>query len=231
MFTYIFRHLNRIKKIQKTYDSGKTKESSKMMDDMLVPVIDKLLKISGARITVKGTEFISKDENYLFVGNHQGNFDIPVLYHVSPVKMSFVAKKEMEKIPLLGMAMKARGCIFLDRENPRNAIKGINDGIKLLKSGYSLSLFPEGTRSKGETMNEFKTGGLRLALKSGVKVIPVTMQGTYKMMEQNNGIIIPNDVQITFSAPIDSTLYSDVNQLASDIKAIIQSNLSHSTLF
>lgn len=225
LFGVILTHLPKINKIKKMFDSGNREDSSKQIDTIITPAIAKLVKISGAKITIKGTELISKNENYLFVSNHQGNFDIPILYHSSPIKMSFVAKKEMENIPLLSKVMKTRGCIFLDRGNPRNAIKGINEGIKLLKSGYSLSLFPEGTRSKGDNMNEFKTGGLRLALKSGVKVVPVTIQGTYKLMEQNNGRIKPSDVQITFSEPIDSTLYTDANKLAEDIEKIIQSNI------
>jgi 1-acyl-sn-glycerol-3-phosphate acyltransferase len=101
----------------------------------------KLIKISGAEVIVKGIENLDPNETYLFVANHQGNYDIPLLYTYSPVKMAFIAKQEMEKLPFIGRLMKLRRCIFLNRNNPKEGIKVIQEGIDLLKKGENIAFF------------------------------------------------------------------------------------------
>ncbi|MDA1675734.1 lysophospholipid acyltransferase family protein [Bacillus cereus group sp. TH152-1LC] len=228
LFGYIALNLRKIRQAEKLHAEGKQKESFRLIETVAEKGIKKIIKIVGARTTIKGLENISHEETYLFVGNHQSNMDIPLVYACIPRKPTFIAKKEMEKIPLLGRVMKAKGCIFLDRNNPRNAIKSINEGVELLKSGENLVLFPEGTRSKGPKMNEFKAGGLKLALKSGVKIVPVTIKNSYMLMEMNNGKVKPADVEIIFSEPIDVSNCKDAVTLSADIQKIIEQNLRDS---
>lgn len=225
LFGYIATKLKLISEAEQLIEKGKEKEAFSLMNKAVGKGTRRILKIAGARTTVKGLENLSANETYLYVSNHQSNMDIPLLFTVIPNKPSFIAKKEMEKIPLLNRVLKAKGCIFLDRENPRNAIKNINDGIQLLQKNESVVLFPEGTRSKGPTMNEFKAGGLRLALKSGVKVVPVTIKNSYMLMEHNNGKVRPADVEVTFSEPIDVSNYKDAKTLTADLYKIIEENL------
>ena len=119
------------------------------------------------------------------LGTIKSTMDIPILYSTAPQTMAFVAKKEMEKIPLLGYWMKERGCVFIDRDNARNSLKAINQAIENLKLGHSMAIFPEGTRSRGPQVGDFKTGSLRIAMKSGVKVIPgVSIKDSYKLTEK-----------------------------------------------
>lgn len=225
LFGYIATKLKLISQAEQLIYQGKPKEAYRLMDKTVEKGTRRILKIAGARTTVRGLENLSANETYLYVSNHQSNMDIPLLFTIMPYKPTFIAKKEMGKIPLLNRVLKAKGCILLDRENPRNAIKNINDGIKLLNSGVSVVLFPEGTRSKGPIMNEFKPGGLRLALKSGVKIVPVTIKDSYMLLEHNNGKVTPADVDITFSEPIDTSKYKDAVTLANDIQEVIQKNL------
>jgi len=225
LFGYIATKLKLISQAEQLIYQGKHKEAYRLMDKTVEKGTRRILKIAGARTTVRGLENLSANETYLYVSNHQSNMDIPLLFTIMPYKPTFIAKKEMGKIPLLNRVLKAKGCILLDRENPRNAIKNINDGIKLLNSGVSVVLFPEGTRSKGPAMNEFKPGGLRLALKSGVKIVPVTIKNSYMLLEHNNGKVTPADVDITFSEPIDTSKYKDAVTLANDIQEVIQKNL------
>ena len=173
MWGYILSKANKTFTINRLNKAGKNKEKVELIDRFILKCTKKLVKISGADVTVTGTENVASDEPVLYVGNHQGNMDIPLLYSTAPQTMAFVAKKEMEKIPLLGYWMKERGCVFIDRDNARSSLKAINEAIQNLKLGYSMAVFPEGTRSKSSQVGDFKAGSLRIAIKSGVKVIPV----------------------------------------------------------
>ena len=137
-----------------------------------------ILKIAGAKVTVKGEENIPKDDTVLFVSNHQSNFDIPLLMAYINVPKGFIGKKELESWPFIGTWMKYIHCVFMDRDNLRKSAEAIVDGIKLLRSGYSMVIFPEGTRSKGKPVDGFKAGSFKLATKSKRAIVPVTINGT-----------------------------------------------------
>lgn len=163
------------------------------------------VKDSGAHITVYGKENIPKDKTVLFVSNHQSDFDIAIFLAMLPEKREgFVAKVELEKIPFLSAWMKRIHCIFLDRKDMKQSAKTILEGIRLLKSGHSMVVFPEGTRSKGEQMGEFKAGSFKLATKSKVPIIPVTIDGSYKIMEGNSYRICPANVNVYVHKPIET---------------------------
>lgn len=150
--------------------------------------------------------------------------DIPLLYSTAPQTMAFVAKKEMEKIPLLGYWMKERGCVFIDRDNARSSLKAINQAIENLKLGHPMAIFPEGTRSKGPQVGDFKAGGLRIAIKSGVKVIPVSIKDSYKLIEKK-GKNTPAKVSVHYSESIDPKNFKDTNELATEVLAQIKKHL------
>ncbi|WP_200805876.1 lysophospholipid acyltransferase family protein [Desulfonispora thiosulfatigenes] len=186
-----------------------------------------LINLTGSRVKVTGTELIPTDGPVLFVSNHQGNFDIPLLLAAISKPKGFVAKIELKKMPLVNRWMQAINCVFIKRNHPKEALKSINEGIAVLRKGYSLVVFPEGTRSKGKNMNEFKSASLRLATKSGVPIVPITINGSYKIMEQNSGLIRPADVEITISEPINPQDFKsyDANELMHMLKTKIEENL------
>ncbi|QJX80774.1 lysophospholipid acyltransferase family protein [Priestia megaterium] len=212
----------------KFHNRGNPLRAYQSIDDTVIFFMNKIVEISGARVKATGFETLDKDETYLFVSNHQSNFDIPLLYTYSPIKMAFVAKQEMRKIPIMGKLMELRGHIFMNRDNPKDAVKSIQKGIEVLKSGASLAVFPEGSRSKGEAMGSFKPGALRLAIKSGVKVVPVIINGSYNLMEANNGRVKPADVEIKYLNPLDSKNYKDAVKLTEELEIIIKNELQHS---
>lgn len=223
---YLLRHAKILNKVaSRLHAEGNSKAAYKFIDKIAAKAMRKIIKISGADVSVKGIEHLNLEETYLFVGNHQGNYDIPLIYTYSPIKMAFAAKEDLEKIPLIGSLMKQRGCIFLKKDNPRDSVLSINRGIEVLKSGESLCIFPEGKRSKSSEMNLFKPGALRLAIKAGVKVVPVVIDGSYKLMEANNGKVKPASVEITFLPPIDSKKYKDSTQLCEVVEKTIRENL------
>jgi len=224
MWGYILSKANKTFTIDRLNKAGKNKEKLELIDRFILKCTKRLVKISGADVTVTGTENVPSDEPVLYVGNHQGNMDIPLLYSTAPQTMAFVAKKEMEKIPLLGYWMKERGCVFIDRENARISLKAINEAIQNLKLGHSMAVFPEGTRSKSSQVGDFKAGSLRIAIKSGVKVIPVSIKDSYKLIEKK-GKNTPAKVSVHYSEPIDSKNFKDTNELAAEVLAQIKKHL------
>lgn len=159
-----------------------------------------VMKLSGAKITVIGEENIPKDQTVLFIANHQSNFDIPLIMSSIDVPKGFIAKKELEKWPMISTWMKYINCIFMDRSNLRKSAEAIVEGAKLLKNGYSMVIFPEGTRSKGGPVEDFKAGSFKLATKSKCPIVPVTIDGTYKLLEANKNWIKADNVR-TYHTP------------------------------
>lgn len=160
-----------------------------------------LVKLTGSKIEVVGQEKIPKGP-VLFVSNHQGNFDVPILIGFLEKPLGFISKVEVKKIPFIPRWMEAMNCVFIDRKDRRKAVQSIRDGIATLKKGHSLVIFPEGTRSKGDEMGEFKKGGLRLATDSKVPVVPITISGSYKIMEESKFGFKPAQVKVTVHDPI-----------------------------
>ena len=162
------------------------------------------LKIAGAKITVKGVENIPTDQAVLFVSNHRSYFDILVSYVSSPIPLGFVAKKEMETIPGLSTWMKNIRCLFLDRDNLKEGLKTILQGVEQLKSGYSVYICPEGTRNHQKEMLPFKEGSTKMAEKAKVPIIPVALTNTDALFELNSHFSIkPSHVTIEYGKPVE----------------------------
>lgn len=156
---------------------------------------------SGCKMTVIGRENIP-DTPVLFASNHQSYFDILVTHNAIRRPVGFVAKKEMEKYPLLPLYMKDIGCIFLNRDDPREGVKTIQAGAEQLKAGHDMLICPEGTRSKCDSMNHFKEGSLKMAEKAKVPVVPVALIGTNRLLECRPGFNIKKgNVTVVFGEP------------------------------
>lgn len=193
----------RLIKVKSLERKGKLEERQLLIHKITHSWSKLVVKLSGSKLNITGTNNIPKDEAVLFVANHQSNFDIPVIMAAIDVPKGFIAKKELEKVPLVSFWMKYIRCIFMDRSNLRKSAEAIVEGINILKSGYSMVIFPEGTRSKGGPANEFKAGSFKLAIKSKVKIIPVTIDGSYKILEANNNKIKASNVNLIIHEPID----------------------------
>ncbi|EHI96858.1 1-acyl-sn-glycerol-3-phosphate acyltransferase [Clostridium sp. DL-VIII] len=184
-----------------------------------------VIRVSGAKVNVIGSENLPKDKTVLFVSNHQSNFDIPLLLSTIDIPKGFIAKKELESWPFISTWMKYINCIFMDRDNLRKSAEAIVDGIKLLKSGYSMVIFPEGTRSKGKPVNEFKGGSFKLATKSKCPIVPLTINGTYKLLEANNNKIKGAEIELVIHPPIETSSLSkeELENLPEYVHSIISS--------
>lgn len=141
-----------------------------------------LFKATRSTVEVIGSENIPKGETVLIVSNHQSYMDIPALLGYLGVPFGFIAKKELGKIPIFSRWMRYFKCVFIDRKDPRKSLEAIQESINNIKSGYPQLIFPEGTRSKSNEMAEFKAGSLRIATKTNATILPVTIDGTYKIL-------------------------------------------------
>lgn len=189
---------------------------------------NKLLDLAGANVQVFGEENLPKT-NAVFISNHQGSFDITVMVaKIGAEPHGFLAKAEMEKMPIVKNWLKHLECICVERKDSKKAMKSVIDAIKLVKSGASLTVFPEGTRSKCDKMGEFKSGGSIIAIKAGVPIVPITIDGTYKLLEVNKRLkITPANINITIHEPIETKNLSkeEIQGIDEKIKEIIQSKL------
>ena len=162
-----------------------------------------ILRIAGVETTVIGLENVP-DEPVLFIGNHRSYFDILLTYSRCKRLTGYVAKKEMEKIPLLSTWMKYLYCLFLDRHDPKQGMKTILTAIDYIKRGISICIFPEGTRNSGEELSllPFKEGSFKIAEKTGCAIVPISLNNTAEMFEAHFPKIKKTHVVIEYGAPV-----------------------------
>jgi 1-acyl-sn-glycerol-3-phosphate acyltransferase len=161
-----------------------------------------LVAASGAQVHITGLENLPQNSAVLFVSNHQSNFDVPIILGCIRKPKAYVTKIELSNIPVLSTWMKNIGCVFINRQDIRQSLKVMNEAAEIMRAGQSMVIFPEGTRSKSSTMAEFKKGSLKLAGKAGVPIVPVSINGSYKIMEANGGRIKPALVELVVGQPI-----------------------------
>lgn len=214
------------KEAQKLLAEGKIDEMNNIVCLGTRTISQKLIKLSDSTVNVHGLENIPKGP-VLFVSNHQSNMDIAIICGFIDKPKGFIAKKELKKLPLINKWITLAGSIYLDRENPRKSMEGILEGIKTLKNGHSLVVFPEGTRSRGDKMGEFKSGSFKLATKSKVPIVPLTIDGTYRVMEANKILIKPSNINFYVHKPIytDKLSKEEITKLPETVEHIIRSKL------
>lgn len=188
-----------------------------------------ILRITGVKVTVIGEENVP-DEPVLFIGNHRSFFDILLTYSRCRRLTGYVAKKEMEKIPLLSTWMKFLYCLFLDRSNPKEGLKTILTGIDYIKKGISVCIFPEGTRNKGEELSllPFHEGSFKMATKTGCAIVPISMNNTNAIFEKQFPRIKKVHVVLEYGAPIypDRLAPEEKKHIGTYCQTIIQETIT-----
>lgn len=186
----------------------------------------RLLRLAGADITVTGLEHIPQGP-VVFVGNHQGYFDIPLMISQLGRPSPLVAKKEIDKIPLIRLWMRELGCVFLDRNDPRQSMECMRVAQGLLQQGYSVVIFPEGTRNRGGEIKEFKAGGIRIATKAKVPIVPVCINGSHRLMESNHMWIRPAKVHLKVLPPVETQglTKEEIRALPQQLRQMVVENM------
>lgn len=220
---YSIPALKRMKNLDKTMPVAKR--------DALIQEIPRkwsrtIMNLTGSTVTVNGSEHLPEGP-VVFVSNHEGNFDVPTLLGFLDKPFGFISKVEVKKVPVLSTWMEVLNCVFLDRSDRRKAIQAIRDGVQLLKEGHSIAIFPEGTRSKGGPIGEFKTGSFRMAKDARVPIVPISIQGTSAVFEKNNRLVKPSHITVTILPPVAANIFDDkdMKDVAEYVKGLIVESL------
>jgi 1-acyl-sn-glycerol-3-phosphate acyltransferase len=186
------------------------------------------LWLSRARVEIEGVKNIDRSRPQIFVANHSGLHDILSLSAYLPIQFRWIAKKSLFRVPFMGWHMRRSGYIAIDRENPRDAARSIIDAARVIQSGVNAIAFPEGTRSRTGNLSHFRSGAFSLALRTGVPLVPITLDGSYrviapKTLQVNPGTII----RVRINPPIDLSTYlrGEKRRLMEDVFKIMSCNL------
>jgi len=167
------------------------------------------LRMAGIRLAVSGSDLVPPHGPVIYMGNHQGNFDIMALSLAIPRLFAWVAKEELFKVPLFGAAMRRAGYIPLDRSDGRKALKSMKLAAQRIASGASVVIFPEGTRTLDGSLLPFKRGAFMLAAKAGVPIVPFTINGSRAINPRNRLELRPGTIGVSFAPPIEAAGLSE----------------------
>ncbi len=158
---------------------------------------------AGIKVTIEGLEHLDKDTSYIFMSNHLSHLDTPAFMAKLPFKIRFFTKKELLNIPIFGQAIYMGKHIIIDRKNTEKAKRSINEAKKRIrKYGFSVLVFPEGTRSKTGKMGDFKKGGFVLAIETGIPIAPIEISGSFKLLPTHTLLIKSGAIHIKVGNPI-----------------------------
>src|SRR5262245_56755444 len=166
------------------------------------------LKAMGIAVEYEGLDHASGTSPRVFLANHFSTLDIWAVVPALPDTTRFVAKKSLFWIPILGQAMWVAGFIPIDRADRTRAIRSLGRASGRIARGESVTLFPEGTRSRDGKLGRFKRGSFHLALETGAPIVPVAISGTGRVVAPRSIVVRPGPVRVTFLPPIDTREYT-----------------------
>jgi 1-acyl-sn-glycerol-3-phosphate acyltransferase len=161
-----------------------------------------ILGTSRVRVEVEGLENIAPDRSYVVMSNHQSAFDIVAISATLPLSWRFVAKRELTRIPFFGWGLVAAGHIVIDRRDHESSVRTLRQAAERVRSGTSVIVFPEGTRSPTGDLGPFKSGGFHLALEAGVPVLPATVSGSRRITPPKSLRVSPGRILVRYGKPV-----------------------------
>jgi len=187
-----------------------------------------LLWAGGAKLSVEGLENIPQNQAIVFVSNHQSTIDIPVLFSVLPLNLRFVAKHVLGYVPFLGWYLRLSRFILINRSDRKKAMQQLERAAQQIRAGTSIVVFPEGTRSQTTEILPFKKGAFTLALKAGVPICPIAIEGSGRLMPKNSWNIRPGPIRVKIGAPVDISVYKNAPELLAEQirRLVVQQNVA-----
>jgi 1-acyl-sn-glycerol-3-phosphate acyltransferase len=168
--------------------------------------------IAFVRFEVVRTGEVDPSVSYIIVSNHQSLYDIPALMLGLGLKFRWVIKRSFLYVPFFGWGLYLAKHIFIDRSKPKQAIKQMDRAAQKLPPGMSVAVFPEGTRSDDGVVRDFKSGGFLMAVRNKIPILPVTVNGSWKVMPDKHSMSFhPGKIQVVIGTPIDTSEYSRKN--------------------
>ncbi len=171
-----------------------------------------ILFVSNVKVNTQKLSNIDPQKSYIFMANHQSNFDILALFAGLSIQFRWLAKAELFKIPIFGQGMRGCGYISIDRSNRESAFRSIREASEKIKNGVSLMIFPEGTRSMDGRLLPFKKGGFVLAVESGVPIVPIAIHGSRSVMPKKQMKIKAGNISLEILKPVDTTPFNKENK-------------------
>jgi 1-acyl-sn-glycerol-3-phosphate acyltransferase len=187
-----------------------------------------ILAVGGVSLRVNGLNHLDPRRQYVFMVNHQSNIDIPVLFQSLPdFQLRWLAKKEILWVPFLGWAMWAARHIAVDRGDRNDALRSLKKAQERLAGGVSIVIFPEGTRSSDGALLPFKRGGFFLAVKTQTPIVPVTINGSGKILTKGDWRLRAGEVRVTVGTPVSVTGdgAKNLRALSARVRELIAANL------
>ena len=163
-----------------------------------------LLFMAGTKITLIGEENIPREEAVLFVGNHQSFFDTIISYSQMKNRCGYIAKDNLEHMPILSWNMKFLRCLFLRRDDLKQGLEIIHKAIDYIREGVSVFVYPEGTRNKGDNADllPFHKGSFKVAQRSGCSIVPVAFVNADDIWERHFPVVKTTHVIVEYGTPI-----------------------------
>jgi 1-acyl-sn-glycerol-3-phosphate acyltransferase len=186
------------------------------------------LRLSGVRVRVKGLELLDPKQTYVFVSNHRSYLDTAAMFIYTGRRIGLLAKKELLKVPVLGVGMGFVNVMAIDRSNRESAIRTTEAAAQRIKSGVSFAVFVEGTRAKPGELLPFKKGAFYMARQAGVPVVPVAIKNSDVLMGKGTGEASSGTIEMVFMKPIDTqrlTTDDDIDRLIADVHALVAKEL------
>jgi 1-acyl-sn-glycerol-3-phosphate acyltransferase len=182
-----------------------------------------ILATTGIRVTAIGLDKLEAGQSYVFIGNHNSFYDIPIVFAHVPHQLRIIAKESLGRFPIWGWHLARTGHILVNRKQPGSTT--LRKVRALMDAGISLIVFPEGTRSEDGTVGRFKGGIFLLAIQSGLPIVPVSISGTRHVMPKHRLMTCPAAVKLVVHDPIRTTgLTTDAARaLAEQVHAIVAS--------
>ncbi|NNJ64321.1 MAG: 1-acyl-sn-glycerol-3-phosphate acyltransferase [Xanthomonadales bacterium] len=183
--------------------------------------------LTPIRVDVEGAENAQRQRSYIVASNHQSQYDILVIYGWLKLDLKWVMKKELRKIPGIGIGCEKAGHIFVERRNPKKAAQVINEALERLGDGIGILFFPEGTRSPDGRLLPFKKGAFRTAIDSQFPLLPVTVVGTRDILPARSLALFPGRARLVIHPPIETTgkTVEDLDGLMAEAREVINSAL------
>lgn len=196
------------------------------------PLVDRIIRLwaramlwgAGIELRAENTERVDPNQRYILVANHYSYFDIPCIFVAIPQPIRFMAKVSLFKIPFFGWAIGRAGFIPIDRQNRRTAVKSFGLAGERIRRGNTVVVFPEEGRSRERAMRPFQRGGFLLALKSGLPILPVAIDGTFDVFPARALRVRPGVVTVKVGTPIatEGVSVRDRDRLAEEAREQIQ---------
>ena len=186
-----------------------------------------LIRGVPSRVRVSGAGHIDPGASYILVANHLSLMDIPLLYGWLPLDLKWIMKKEVRKIPVIGVGTAMLGHIFLDRQNHEAAIKELARVKENLQPGTSILFFPEGTRSRDGRLKDFKMGAFRMAQDLDIPILPISIRGTEAILTPDGMDLNPGQAEMVIhpAIPVEEIRSSEAEALRNRARAQIASVL------